>query len=170
MNWNDISDDLKKYIFEFTGGFRGYHTPLFRESIASIERRYTDYVCYICGLQNSFIRRGLSRNPSTKMYIKKSDSMFNTVEVFGKCCKHTDGPLSVDGVLVPRPTETLEQLYDFVEELFPGVGTVFMFTSHEDYRSSWRIIQRDKTSGSDPYGSNPNGSVSRTRSQSSLVP
>lgn len=172
MSWNNIPDVVKKHIFLLTGGFRAYHEPLFKKCIRSIERRYSDYVCYICGLQNSFLRCGLTRNPSTRMYVKKNDL---TVEVFGKCCKHTDGPLSVDGVLIPRSVETVEQLYKFIGPLFPEANQVFMFTTHEDYRSGWRIIDREKSRGSfDTNGSNSssgsNGIAGRTRSQSSLVP
>lgn len=161
MNWNNVPDDLKKNIFDFTGGFRVYHTSLFKECILSIERRYSDYVCYICGLQNSFLRCGLKRNPSTRMYVKKNDL---TVEVFGKCCKHTDGPLSVDGVPIPKSVETMKQLHDFIEHLFPGATHVFMFTTHEDCRSGWRIIDHERT----PNG--PIGSMGRTRSHSSIIP
>lgn len=161
MDWNNIPDALKKKIFGYTGGFRAYHAPLFEKCIQSIEWRYSDYVCYICGLQNSFLRCGLKRNPSTRMYVNKNDL---TVELFGKCCKHTDGPLSVDGVLIPRSVETMGQLHDFIEHLFPDAHQLFMFTTHEDYRSGWKIIDHERTS------SGSIGSSGRTRSQSSLLP
>lgn len=169
MDWNNIPDVLKRLIFGFTGGFRAYHEPLFKGCIASVNRRHSDYVCYICGLQNSFVRCGLTRNPSTRMYVKKNDL---SLEVFGKCCKHTDGPLSVDGVLIPRYVETTEQLYDFISPLFPEANKVFMFTTHEDYRSGWRIINREEQRGSqNSSGSSGSNAISgRTRSQSSIVP
>lgn len=137
-NWDSVPDALKKYIFKFSGGFRCYHVPLFSSSLRSIEKRYTDFVCYICGLQNSFLRCGLTRHPSTRMYVKKNNL---SVEIFGKCTNHDDGPLSVEGTLIPRNVETEEQIMDFVKDLFPETDNVFMFTTDEDNRSGWKVLE-----------------------------
>lgn len=148
MDWNRIPDDSKKLMIQFTGGFRFHHESLFRGVLRSIERRSSDFVCYICGLQNSFLRCGLSRNPSTRMYVKKNQM---SVEVFGKCTKHNGGPLSVDeeGIILPRSVETDEEIMEFLEPMFPGSHKVFMFTTDEDSHSSWKVIEvndHDRTS------------------------
>ena len=156
MNWNNIPNDVKRNIISYTGGFRLYHSTLFHNSLRSIEKRSSDYVCYICGLQNSFTRSGLTRNPSTRMYVKSNNE---TIEIFGKCLKHTDGPLSVDGVLIPRSVETDEQLCALIESTFPFFKTIFMFTSDENHRSGWKIISNKNLDKID-------GSEHRTRSQS----
>lgn len=159
MNWNNVPDVIKRYIIKYTGGFHSYHHELFEPTLRSIEKRSSDYVCYICGLHNSFTRSGLRRNPSTRMYMKNNDM---TVEIFGKCLSHTDGPLSVDGVLIPKSVETDDQLCEFIETIIPDFKTVFMFTSDENHRSGWKIIINKDLDGN-------HGSNHRCRSNSSYV-
>lgn len=138
MDWNRIPDDAKKTIIAFTGGFRVWHVSTFNPSLRSIERRHSDLVCYICGLQNSFLRCGLTRNPSTRMYVKKNQM---TVEVFGKCLVHVGDSLSVGGVLLPRSVETEEDIHEFVKNMYPGTNKVFMFTADEDSHPGWKILE-----------------------------
>jgi hypothetical protein len=148
-----------------------FHRPLFQASLRSIERRSSEYVCYICGLRNSFLRRGLIRYPSTRMYVKR-DRL--AVEIFGKCVNHSGSPLSVDGTLVPRSVETDEDLRVFIEGLglIADNQTVFMFVTDEDSRSGWKVLdpvfggtKGNKTNASNASG---NASVPRARSQSAL--
>lgn len=144
MDWNRIPDDVKRLIIEYTGGFRAYHSSILAGSLNSIRRRSSEYICYVCGIQSSFLHCGLKRRPSTRMYARKNKM---SVEMYGKCLNHRDGE-SPGEVVVPRSVETDEDIHLFVENFFPGTQRVFMFTSVEDNRISWKPILHGELVGS----------------------
>ena len=138
MNWNQIPDEVKKIMVEFTGGFRRVHCDSFHTCLKSIQRRCSDLVCYKCGIEHSLLKCGISRCPSTKMYVKRNHM---SVEILGKCTKHDQNPSKSGEVAVPRDIETDYDLIMFIDGLFPDTKRIFMFSSDENSNPIWRSIR-----------------------------
>lgn len=144
MDWNRVPDDVKRIIIKFTGGFREYHSSIIRGSLNSIRRRSSEYICYVCGLQDTFLHCGLKRKPSTRMYARKNKM---SVEIYGRCFRHRER-ISSNEVMIPRDVETNEDIHKFLKTTFSNINRVFIFTSMEDKRIIWKPILLDELMGS----------------------
>lgn len=137
MSWNDLSDDIKKEIILFTGGFKLNHFQSFKKPIEGIKMCSSIKVCYVCGLSSVWLRKSLRRNPSTRLYIKNDGN--EIVEIFGKCKTHIDS-VPTYSLLIPIEIETETDIINYVQNNFKNAKQIFLFNTEECLRSGWKII------------------------------
>ncbi len=155
VSWNNVPNHLKRDIIGFNPSWREIHADNFSDTLSQICVRRRDRQCTLCvrkAIFSSPLCGGLSRRPSTRMYMVLTDPTSSGARIRCMCKKHFTSGEGEIVIAIPRNAEyPSEKFLPFVRSVFNDISYIILyFGADEDdldiidaVRSGNMVMTRD---------------------------